>query len=64
MKPGSQPHILDQTPAERVPYLAHPNGWWRDAAQKLIVLSGDKSVVTAWQRLNPNPLARQPGQKN
>ena len=25
----------------------HPNGWWRDTAQKLLVLRGDKSVVPA-----------------
>ena len=61
MEPGPQPHMLDQTPAELVPYLAHPNGWWRDNAQKLIVLSGDKSVVPALLDMvnsNPNPLAR------
>jgi mono/diheme cytochrome c family protein len=61
MKPGPQPHMLDQTPAELVPYLAHPNGWWRDTAQKLLVLRGDKSVVPAlldMVQTNPNPLAR------
>lgn len=61
MKPGPQPHMLDQKPVELVPYLAHPNGWWRDNAQKLIVLSGDKSVVPAlldMAKNNSNPLAR------
>ena len=61
MKPGPQPHMLDQTPAELVPYLARPNGWWRDTAQKLIVLRGDKSVVpmlTDMVKTNPNSLAR------
>jgi glucose/arabinose dehydrogenase/mono/diheme cytochrome c family protein len=61
MEPGPQPHMLDQTPAELVPYLAHPNGWWRDTAQKLLVLAGDKSVVPALTDMaeaNPNPLAR------
>ena len=61
MEPGPQPHMLDQTPAELVPYLAHPNGWWRDTAQKLLVLEGDKSVVPAlldMAEANPNPLAR------
>jgi mono/diheme cytochrome c family protein len=60
-KLGPQPHMLDQQPAELVPYLAHPNGWWRDNAQKLIVLSGDKSVVPALVNMvknNANPLAR------
>ena len=45
--PGPQPRLLDETPAQLVAHLDHPNGWWRDNAQKLIVLSGDKSVVPA-----------------
>lgn len=61
MTPGPQPHMLDQTPAELVPYLGHPNGWWRDTAQKLLVLRGDKSVVpalTSMVKTDANPLAR------
>ncbi len=54
MKPGPQPHMLDQKPAELVQYLSHPNGWWRDTAQKLIILRGDKSVVGALQQLARN----------
>lgn len=46
-KPGPQPKMLDETPAEWVAHLSHPNGWWRDTAQKLLVLKGDKSVVPA-----------------
>jgi mono/diheme cytochrome c family protein len=46
-KPGPQPHMLQQKPAELVQYLSHPNGWWRDTAQKLLVLKGDRSVVPA-----------------
>ncbi len=45
--PGPQPHMLDETPAQLVKHLEHPNGWWRDTAQKLLVLKGDKSVVPA-----------------
>jgi mono/diheme cytochrome c family protein/glucose/arabinose dehydrogenase len=45
--PGPQPRLLDEKPAQLVARLNHPNGWWRDNAQKLIVLSGDKSVVPA-----------------
>jgi len=61
MPPGPQPRMLEQTAAELVPYLGHPNGWWRDTAQKLLVLRGDKSVVPALVDMvgtNPNPLAR------
>ena len=46
-KPGPQPHMLDETPAQLVAHLEHPNGWWRDTAQKLLVLRGDKSVAPA-----------------
>src|SRR5690606_19370108 len=32
-------------------YLSHPNGWWRDTAQQLIVQSDDRSVVPALAEL-------------
>jgi glucose/arabinose dehydrogenase/mono/diheme cytochrome c family protein len=59
--PGPQPHLLDETPAQLVAHLDHPNGWWRDNAQKLLVLRGDKSVVPALvnkARTDTNHLAR------
>jgi putative heme-binding domain-containing protein len=43
----TQPRMLDQKPAELVPYLAHPNGWWRDTAQQILVQRQDRSVVPA-----------------
>jgi mono/diheme cytochrome c family protein len=46
-KPGPQPHMLDEKPAQLVRHLEHPNGWWRDTAQKLLILRGDRSVVAA-----------------
>ncbi len=51
MEPGPQPNLLNETPAQLVTHLDHPNGWWRDNSQKLIVLSGDKSVVPALTRM-------------
>src|SRR5262245_12446171 len=30
--PGPQPRMLDETPAQWVGHLSHPNGWWRDTA--------------------------------
>jgi mono/diheme cytochrome c family protein/glucose/arabinose dehydrogenase len=42
-----KPAMSGQTPAQLVQYLSHPNGWWRDMAQMLIVQRGDKSVVPA-----------------
>lgn len=50
-KRGPQPRMLDETPAELVAHLSHPNGWWRSEAQKLIILHGDKTVTPALQRL-------------
>ena len=48
---GPQPHMLDETPAQWVRHLSHPNGWWRDTAQKLLVLRRDRSVVPALEKL-------------
>src|SRR6185436_14675889 len=48
---GPQPHMLDETPAQWVQHLLHPNGWWRDTAQKLLVLRRDRSVVPALEKL-------------
>ncbi len=44
-KPGPKPVLLDKSPRELLSYLGHRNGWWRNMAQKLIVLKGDRSVV-------------------
>lgn len=38
-------------PAELVEVLSHPNGWWRDTAQRLLVERGDKSVMPALVKL-------------
>jgi len=51
LAPGPQPRMLDETPAEWVQHLSHPNGWWRDTAQKLLVLRRDLSVVPALEKL-------------
>ena len=48
---GAPPRMLDETPAQWVKHLSHPNGWWRDTAQKLLVLRGDRSVVPALEKL-------------
>ena len=44
-KPGPQPRMLDESTAELVGHLSHPNGWWRDTAQKLIILRKDRDSV-------------------
>ena len=53
--------MYSETPAQLVEHLEHPNGWWRDTAQKLLVLKQDKSVVPALKtmaRTSANQLAR------
>jgi len=60
-KPGPQPKMLEETPAQWVTHLTHPNGWWRDTAQRLLIIKGDKSIVpalTEMLRQQSNPLAR------
>ena len=39
------------TPAQLVARLSHPNGWWRDTAQRLLVERGDMSVVAELKKL-------------
>ncbi|MCC8423457.1 c-type cytochrome [Mucilaginibacter sp. UR6-11] len=55
-----KPHMLEETSAQLVDHLNSLNGWWRDNAQKLLVLRGDKSVVPALKALavNGGQLAR------
>ncbi len=44
---GPRPQMSGKSAAELVAFLSHPNGWWRDTAQQLIVDQGDLSVVAA-----------------
>jgi mono/diheme cytochrome c family protein/glucose/arabinose dehydrogenase len=44
-EPGPMPEMLRKAPMDLIEYLGHPNGWWRNTAQKLIVLKNDLSVV-------------------
>ena len=56
-----KPRMYEETSAELVKHLSHPNGWWRDMAQKLLILNQDKSVVQELQDLvntSDNELAR------
>jgi mono/diheme cytochrome c family protein/glucose/arabinose dehydrogenase len=46
-KPGPQPQMLAESPAQLIRHLAHPNGWWRDTAQRMLIVKNDKSVVPA-----------------
>jgi putative membrane-bound dehydrogenase-like protein len=55
------PRMYSETPAQLIAHLSHPNGWWRDTAQRLLILQQDKSVVPQLQqvvRSSDNLLAR------
>ena len=44
-KQAPKPNMLNESAGKLLTYLNHPNGWWRDNAQKQIIILGDKSVV-------------------
>jgi mono/diheme cytochrome c family protein len=45
------PGLSKATSAELLQALSHPNGWWRDTAQQLLVQRGDQSVVPQLKKL-------------
>ena len=64
----TRPDMLTAPTSKLVTYLDHPNGWWRDNAQKEIIVRNDQSVVPALKQIalgdktssanSPGPLAR------
>ncbi|MFT3703849.1 MAG: HEAT repeat domain-containing protein [Agriterribacter sp.] len=46
-----KPDLLNASGDELVKYLSHPNGWWRDNAQKLLIVRNDQSVVPALKKI-------------
>lgn len=57
----TKPRMFEESPAELVNHLEYPNGWWRDKAQQLIVMSQDRSVTPELEKMvleNENLLAR------
>ena len=44
-KPGPQPKLSKAPTAELVKALSHPNGWWRETAQRLIVERQDPAAA-------------------
>ncbi|HMC76861.1 MAG TPA: hypothetical protein VKH34_07000 [Vicinamibacterales bacterium] len=47
----SPPRMYRESPAQLVAHLTDPNGWWRDMAQRLLILRQDSSVVPALQQM-------------
>lgn len=65
IKPGSVPTMLREPTTKLVTYLAHPNGWWRDNAQKEIIVRNDKSVVKSLKQValgQKGPLSETPSE--
>jgi glucose/arabinose dehydrogenase/mono/diheme cytochrome c family protein len=58
---GPRPKLIHAPSRELVSHLSHPNGWWRDTAQKLLVVRGDPSVapeLVSVAKQSKNPLGR------
>ncbi|HKS37843.1 MAG TPA: c-type cytochrome, partial [Verrucomicrobiae bacterium] len=50
-KPGPKPELSKAGSDELVKQLLHPNGWWRDTAQRLLVEQHDSGVVSSLKQL-------------
>jgi glucose/arabinose dehydrogenase/mono/diheme cytochrome c family protein len=50
-KPSARPELAHASCETLVKNLSHPNGWWRDTAQRLLVERADSSSVPALRRL-------------
>lgn len=48
---GPNPSFTKATPAALVQALTHPNGWWRDTAQQLLVQRNDKAAIAPLKQL-------------
>jgi len=51
MKPYKNIPLLDKSAKELLPFLGHPNGWYRMTAQKLLVLKEEKSVAPLLKKI-------------
>jgi mono/diheme cytochrome c family protein len=47
----NKPNMLNEPSSQLLSYLAHPNGWWRDMAQQLLIVRNDQSVVPALKNI-------------
>jgi mono/diheme cytochrome c family protein len=62
-----RPNMLNESSSTLLHYLAHPNGWWRDNAQQLLIVRNDQTIIPELKKIAsgetvlgsaPNPLAR------
>ncbi|MDO1449020.1 c-type cytochrome [Rhodocytophaga aerolata] len=62
--PGPKPQMLTESTNKLVTYLDHPNGWWRDNAQKEVIVRADQTVVPILKQIaqgEQGNLSRKPG---
>lgn len=60
-RPGRTPRLAQANRAQLIAALSHPNGWWRDTAQRLLVERKNPASTVPLRRLavkSPDPLAR------
>ena len=50
-KNQEKPKMLNEPASRLVTYLDHKNGWWRDNAQKQIIILNDKSIVPTLKQI-------------
>ncbi len=62
LAPTAAPRMSRETTAELLRHLESPNGWWRDTAQRQIILRSDRDTVAPsladMARYHENPLTR------
>lgn len=60
--PHAAPGMLQQPTSKLLAHLSHPSGWWRDTAQRQIILRQDRQKVlpalVEMAQKHENPLAR------
>lgn len=54
IKPDKKPELLNKKASDLIQFLGHPNGWYRNTAQKLIILKDDASVIPELKKIAQN----------
>ena len=49
---NTKPNMLNEPASKLVTWLAHPNGWWRDMAQQLLIVRNDHSVIPELKKMS------------
>jgi mono/diheme cytochrome c family protein/glucose/arabinose dehydrogenase len=49
-----KPRMFEESSEELLLHLSHPNGWWRDKAQQLLILRQDRSIVPKLEEMARN----------